>query len=101
MLRATHLPRKGFHACKAQRALLAKTLPAGGAVPTDLTAPGQCLESRKGPADPVVELVALYEAELGFGVVEIEHVDRVDPHVRTAAIDLVLQKTRIHRVHPS
>src|SRR5439155_12080000 len=84
---------------QAERALLEKAIPGGDAIAADPELFHQPLQTGEGPPDAALKHVARHEAELGFRVVEIEHVDGVHAQVGPAALDLIGQKLRRYAMH--
>ena len=84
---------------QAERVLLAEALPGGGAVPANPALVHLAFELGEGATDAVFKLRRRPEAELGFGVVQVEDVDGVHAQIGAAAVDLVGQKPGREGVH--
>ncbi len=84
---------------QAERVFLAKALPGGGAVPANPALVHLAFEFGEGATDAVFKLRRGTEAELGFGVVQVEDVDGVHAQIGAAAVDLIGQKPGREGVH--
>ena len=77
---------------------LAEAVPRGDAVAADAPCGDLLLEQLEGGADAAQELRARHGGELTLGVVDVVDVDRLEPEVREAPPELVLQVARRHGV---